>query len=120
MSERRLLLVPSMEMQERALSALKIVADEYGLAALKKPCVAFLLDGGAGGADRHSVAFIIALECRAMECSEEEAERVLTRWAQKIGYRPQEAHRAIKSAYMKVAGGRFRYYAPGRRGARGR
>jgi hypothetical protein len=107
------------EVQIRALESLHLVANEYGLAKLKKPCIAYVLDGNGGGAARHEEAFVIALECRALELTERETERVLTRWARKIGYRPRDACRAIRNAYAKVPGGGWRYYPPGLRKRQG-
>jgi len=103
----------SVETQEHALSALRLVSDEYGLPALKKPCIAFLLDGNIGGAERHEAAFIIAIECRACGLTANETERVLVRWANKIGYRERTACRAINNAYAKNAAGGWRYFPPG-------
>jgi hypothetical protein len=96
-----------------ALEALGPVASEYGLPNLKKPCVAFLLDGNIGGAARHEAAFIIAVELRALGLTENEAERVLTRWAKKVGFSRRRATQPIKNAYAKTASGTWRYYAPG-------
>jgi hypothetical protein len=96
-----------------ALEALALVAEEYGLPGLQKPCVAMLLDGNIGGAARHEASFIIALECRALGLSERETDRVLVRWAKKIGYSQRDATRPIRNAYAKTAGGEFKYHAPG-------
>jgi hypothetical protein len=101
------------ETQIRALEALRPVAEEYGLPNLGKPCLAFILDGNGGGAARHEQAFLIAIECRAQRLSERETERVLTRWAGKIGYSPREACRAIRNAFAKRPGGEYKYFPPG-------
>ena len=111
---RRLSLVRS-EVQLRALEAVRPIADEYGLAAgALKPCIAWLLDGNIGGAQRHEAAFVIAIECRRLRLSETETGRVLARWAKKIGYCESDARRAIGNAYGKASGGKhWRYHAPG-------
>jgi hypothetical protein len=96
-----------------ALQALRLVAAEYGLTNLKKPCLAFVLDGNIGGAARHQAAYIVAISCREMGLSEAETERVLVRWARKIGYSPQKACRAIANAFAKLPGGEYRYFPPG-------
>jgi hypothetical protein len=106
-------IVPSLEAQDRILTALPAVRDEYGLPRLRKPCIAAVLDGNLAGADRHKAAFIIAIECRDLGLTEKEAERVLTRWATKIGYRPREAHRTIRGAYERRPGGEWKYHPAG-------
>ena len=68
---------------------------EYGIPTGElKPCVAVLLDGNLGGAERHTAAFIIAMECRRIGHDEADTERVLSRWARRIGYR--EARRPAR------------------------
>lgn len=111
---RRDLVVVRTETQLRALEAVPIVADEYGLPQSGlKPCVAFLLDANVGGAGRHDAAFVIAIECRRLELSEAETEKVLVRWSKKIDFVPRQACKAIRSAYAKAPGGGWRYYPPG-------
>ena len=111
-ADRPSLAVVRSETQLRALEALRQMRDDYGLAKLMKPCVAFVLDGNGGG-DRHEQAFIVAIEMRALGLSEKETERVLVKWAKTIGYRERDACRAIRNAYAKTPGGKFRYHAPG-------
>jgi hypothetical protein len=113
--ERRKLSVVHSETELRALEAVVFVADEYGIAAgALKPCVALLLDGSIGAAQRHEAAFVIAIECRRLRLSETETGRVLAYWAKKIEYGENDAGRAIASAYRKTPDGKhYRYHPPG-------
>jgi hypothetical protein len=112
--KREALHVVHAETQLRALEAVRHVADEYGLATARlKPCVAFLLDGNIGGAQRHQAAFTIAIDCRRMGLSERETGEVLSRWAKKIGHRVREALDPIRSAYAKNPDGSWKYHPPG-------
>jgi hypothetical protein len=97
----------------RALEAVRHVAGQSGFRTAElKPCVVFLLDGNIGGAQRREAAFVIAIECRRLQLSEREAEKVLARWAKKVGIRQREAFGAIPNAYAKKDG-RWRYHPPG-------
>jgi hypothetical protein len=108
------LVVVRSELQLRALEAVRVVAAEYELVAANlKPCVAFLLDGNIGGASRHDAAFVIAIESRRLGLSEKETERVLVRWAKKIGYGQRQACGGIRNAYAKTPNGHWRYHPPG-------
>ena len=71
-----------------ALEAVRRVAAEYGIPTGRlKPCIAYLLDGNLSAADRHKVAFTIAIELRGLGWSEERVAQALERWARKIDYR---------------------------------
>ncbi|MEP6978003.1 MAG: hypothetical protein ABI948_08110 [Thermoleophilia bacterium] len=97
-----------------ALEAVRLVAAEYGIEAARlKPCVALVLDGNLGGADRHEAAFVLAIECRAFGFDEARTAGILAAWAKKIGYRTRDAQRAIRSAFGKDSAGRWRYHPPG-------
>jgi len=97
-----------------ALEATVLVAAEYGLrTADLKPCVALLLDGNLGGAERHKAAFIIAVECRRMGLEANACARVLRAWSRKIGYRERDAQRAVESAFRRKPNGDWLYPAPG-------
>lgn len=109
----KLSVVPSMETQELALSALALVAAEYEIPDLRKPCIAYLLDGNAGGAERHDQAWLVAVAMRDLGLSEKETGRVLDRWAKKICYPVHEARRPLKNAYAKTPSGGYRYHGPG-------
>ena len=78
-----------------------------------KPCVAVVLDGNLGGADRHEAAFVVAIECRALGLDEAATADVLAAWARKIGYRERDATRAIRNAFAKDSRGRWQYHPPG-------
>lgn len=96
------------------LEAIVHVAAEYGLRrADLKPCVALLLDGNLGGADRRRAAFTIAVECRRMGLEPNGCARVLRTWAKKVGYRAADAERAVRSAYLTKGNGDWKYPAPG-------
>jgi hypothetical protein len=110
-----MLSVVRVETELKALEAVRLVADEYGLTpSTLKPCVALLLDGDISVAQRHEAAFVIAIECRRLHLSEAETGQILARWAKKIGYSEREAHRAIGNAYRKTPDGKhWRYHPPG-------
>ena len=97
-----------------ALYAVRPVAAEYGLPTEElKPCVALLLDGNTGSSARHEAAFVIAIECRRIGCSQDQTQRVLVRWAKKISYRQTDVRRASIGAFRKKPDGRWQYYPPG-------
>lgn len=80
----------------RALEAVRFAAEEYGLdTARLKPCVAVVLDG-VYSAPRHDCAFVLALELRRMELDATDAERVMQRWARKVGMKQRDAARALR------------------------
>ncbi len=97
-----------------ALEAVRLVAREYGVPTGQlKPCVAFLLDGNLGGAARHNAAFTIAIELRRLGLEEPRVAEALSRWSRKVGYRPSDAKRALRSAFEKTPDGKWRYFPPG-------
>jgi hypothetical protein len=98
----------------RALEALSLVRGEYGLPDLRKPCIAYVLDGNLGGANRHDAAFVLALELRALGRTQAQTDELLVGWAEKIGYSHNAATKATRSAYMKGPGGEYKYFSPGR------
>jgi hypothetical protein len=56
---------------------------------------------------------VIAIECRALNLSEAETEKVLRKWASTLGSSQHDATRPIRNAFMKTAGGKWKYHAPG-------
>jgi hypothetical protein len=106
--------MPWWEVELRALQAVCAVADEYGIATADlKPCVALVLDGNIGGADRHEAAFVLAMEFRRLTFDEDTTRRLMTHWGAKVDYRYADVRRAIQSAQRKMPDGSWRYHPPG-------
>lgn len=104
----------------RILESVNHVAGEYGIpTAQLKPCIALVLDGNVGGADRHDCAFTVAMELRRLGHDEDQVRAALRRWRRKVGYREREAERAIRAAFARLPDGRFKYHPPGLRKAAG-
>lgn len=96
------------------LEAVRHYTELYGLPSGElKSCIACLLDGNLGAAGRHEAAFCIAIELRRMGLGRQRAESVIARWARSIDYAPNNAARAIKSAYAKNGRGEWHYRPPG-------
>lgn len=98
-----------------ALEAVREVAHRFGLPVGEvKPCVALLLDGNLGEIERHTAAFIVAIELRRIGLVETKATELLNRWAHQVEYRSSDVRRAIMSAYGRRPNGEWRYWPPGR------
>jgi hypothetical protein len=98
-----------------ALEAIRPVVAEYGLPSSEmKPCIAYHLVGNLPLLiDRHKIAFTLAMELRRVGLEQEQVERHLARWANKIDYPQRQAQRAAKSAFMKRSDGGWRWHPPG-------
>lgn len=95
-----------------ALESIGLVRDLYQV-RVDKPCVAWLLAGNPPTASRWKVAFTLAADLRGGGVDQPTVERVIRKWALRIGWSPREAHRAVAGAFRTKPNGEFVYHPPG-------
>ncbi len=101
------------EMQMVALEAVNLVAEEYGIPTGDlKPCIAYVLDGNTTASLRNC-AFTLAIELRRLGRDASDVQKLLERWAKKVGFKQREVSGAVKSGFAKSSSGTWRYHPPG-------